>query len=92
MEIPNCMGNFLILHIPGCLISAENVIIPGVPKQYSKVTLTQDRQFKTEFLSRGREIPLYNIRLRLLAKQELGLLREKRQSTIPCLLKMPGDD
>ena len=53
-----------------------------VPKQYSKVTLTQDGQLKTDFFHvEGRKIPLYDIRQRLLAKQqELGLLRARQQS------------
>ena len=53
-----------------------------VPKQYSKVTLTQYGQFKTElFQVEGRKIPLHDIRQKLLTKQqELGLLRAKQQS------------
>lgn len=53
-----------------------------VPKLYSKVTLTQDGQLETElFQVEGRKIPLYDIRQKLLAKQqELGLLQAKQQS------------
>ena len=53
-----------------------------VPKQSSKVTLTQDGQFKTElFQVEGRKIPLHDIRKKLLTKQEeIGILRAKQQA------------
>ena len=52
-----------------------------IKKQYSKVTLTQDGQFETDFFHvEGRKIPLHDIRQKLLTKQELGLLRAKQQS------------